>query len=76
MKLSELPMKLKNLILFWAKWSRIDLDRQLADEHSVVVTSEEGSIVRFSDHVLHFLAPDSLLDAGEFKFQRMVIPVT
>ena len=54
----------------------VDLVRQLADEHSVLITVEEGSIGGFGDHVLHFLSLDGLLDDGELKFRPMVIPDT
>lgn len=54
----------------------VDLVRQLADEHSVIITVEEGSIGGFGDHVLHFLSLDGLLDDGELKFRPMVIPDT
>jgi 1-deoxy-D-xylulose-5-phosphate synthase len=52
----------------------VDLVRELADEHSVLITVEEGSIGGFGDHVLHFLSLDGLLDDGELKFRPMVIP--
>lgn len=52
----------------------VDLVRQLADEHSVLITIEEGSIGGFGDHVLHFLSLDGLLDDGELRFRPMVIP--
>jgi 1-deoxy-D-xylulose-5-phosphate synthase len=52
----------------------VDLVRQLADEHSVLITIEEGSIGGFGDHVLHFLSLDGLLDDGQLKFRPMVIP--
>lgn len=52
----------------------VDLVRQLADEHSVLITIEEGSIGGFGDHVLHFLSLDGLLDDGDLKFRPMVIP--
>ena len=54
----------------------VDLVRQLADEHSVLVTVEEGSIGGFGDHVLHFLTLDGLMDDGNLKFRPMVIPDT
>lgn len=54
----------------------VDLVRELADEHSVLITIEEGSIGGFGDHVLHFLALDGLLDEGNLKFRPMVIPDT
>ena len=53
----------------------VDLIRQLADENSVLITIEEGSIGGFGDHVLHFLALDGLMDNGDLKFRPMVIPV-
>jgi len=52
----------------------VDLVRELADEHSVLITVEEGSIGGFGDHVLHFLSLDGLLDEGELRFRPMVIP--
>lgn len=52
----------------------VDLIRELADEHSVLITVEEGSIGGFGDHVLHFLSLDGLLDNGELKFRPMVLP--
>jgi 1-deoxy-D-xylulose-5-phosphate synthase len=54
----------------------VDLVRELADEHSVLITIEEGSIGGFGDHVLHFLSLDGLLDDGKLKFRPMVIPDT
>merc|ERR1712051_1094573 len=52
----------------------VDLVRELADEHGVLITVEEGSIGGFGDHVLHFLALDGALDEGELKVRPMVIP--
>ena len=52
----------------------VDLVRELADEHSVLITIEEGSIGGFGDHVLHFLTLDGLLDDGNLKMRPMVIP--
>jgi len=52
----------------------VDLIRQLADDHSVIITVEEGSIGGFGDHVLHFLTLDGLMDEGNIKFRPMVIP--
>jgi 1-deoxy-D-xylulose-5-phosphate synthase len=54
----------------------VDLVRELADEHSVLITIEEGSIGGFGDHVLHFLSLDGLLDDGQLKFRPMVLPDT
>jgi 1-deoxy-D-xylulose-5-phosphate synthase len=52
----------------------IDLIRELADDHSVIITVEEGSIGGFGDHVLHFCALDGLLDDGKLKIRPMVLP--
>ena len=52
----------------------IDLVRELASSHEILVTVEEGSIGGFGDHVLHFLANDGALDAGELKVRPMVLP--
>jgi 1-deoxy-D-xylulose-5-phosphate synthase len=54
----------------------VDLIRQLADDHSVIITIEEGSIGGFGDHVLHFMTLDGLMDEGNIKFRPMVIPDT
>ena len=52
----------------------IDLIRELAEDNSVMVTIEEGSIGGFGDHVLHFLTLDGLMDDGNLKFRPMVLP--
>lgn len=54
----------------------VDLVRQLADDHAVLITIEEGSIGGFGDHVLHFLTLDGLMDDGNLKFRPMVLPDT
>ncbi|KAJ6698732.1 1-D-DEOXYXYLULOSE 5-PHOSPHATE SYNTHASE-RELATED [Salix purpurea] len=43
-----------------------ELIRQLAQEHEVLITVEEGSIGGFSSHVSHFLSLNGLLD-GKIK---------
>ena len=43
-----------------------DLLRQLAQEHEILITAEEGSIGGFSTHVSHFLGLNGLLD-GKLK---------
>ncbi|MBI1238973.1 MAG: 1-deoxy-D-xylulose-5-phosphate synthase [Alphaproteobacteria bacterium] len=50
-----------------------ELLRQLAREHEVLVTIEEGSVGGFGAHVLHFLASAGLLDQG-LKIRSMVLP--
>ncbi|KAL0316600.1 UNVERIFIED_CONTAM: putative 1-deoxy-D-xylulose-5-phosphate synthase 2, chloroplastic [Sesamum radiatum] len=49
------------------------LIRQLAQEHEVLITVEEGSIGGFSSHVSHFLCLNGLLD-GNLKWRAMVLP--
>lgn len=41
-----------------------ELIRQLAKEHEVLITVEEGSIGGFSSHVGHFLCLNGLLDGN------------
>ncbi|KAL5773103.1 hypothetical protein ACOSP7_012720 [Xanthoceras sorbifolium] len=50
-----------------------ELIRQLAREHEVIVTIEEGSIGGFNSHVSHFLALHGLLD-GKVKWRPMMLP--
>jgi 1-deoxy-D-xylulose-5-phosphate synthase len=47
-----------------------DLIRQLAREHQVLITVEEGSIGGFGSHVAQFMALDGLLD-GKLKVRRL-----
>lgn len=48
-----------------------DLIKQLAREHEVLITVEEGSIGGFSSHVSHFLALNGLLDQGKLKVHNL-----
>jgi 1-deoxy-D-xylulose-5-phosphate synthase len=50
-----------------------DLIRQLAENHEVLVTIEEGSIGGFGSHVLHYLSENGLLDRG-LKVRTKVMP--
>ncbi len=50
-----------------------DLIRQLAENHDVLVTIEEGSVGGFGSHVLHYLAENGLLDRG-LKVRSKVMP--
>ncbi|KAG5189991.1 thiamine diphosphate-binding protein [Tribonema minus] len=52
----------------------VELIRDLARRHSVLVTVEEGAVGGFGDHVLHFMALDGLLDDGKCKVRPMVLP--
>ena len=50
-----------------------ELVRDLAREHEVLVTIEEGAIGGFGAQVLHFLARNGILDGG-LKIRPMVLP--
>ena len=50
-----------------------DLICQLAENHEVLVTVEEGSVGGFGSHVLHYLAENGLLDRG-LKVRSKVMP--
>jgi 1-deoxy-D-xylulose-5-phosphate synthase len=50
-----------------------DLIRQLALNHEVLVTVEEGAIGGFGSHVLHYLAENGLLERG-LKVRAKVMP--
>ncbi|MEQ8481663.1 MAG: 1-deoxy-D-xylulose-5-phosphate synthase [Hoeflea sp.] len=57
----------------FAKPLDTDLIRQLAHNHEVLITIEEGSIGGFGSHVMQFLALEGLLDGG-LKVRPMVMP--
>jgi 1-deoxy-D-xylulose-5-phosphate synthase len=50
-----------------------ELIRDLARNHEVLVTVEEGSVGGFGSHVLQYLAENGLLDRG-LKVRTMVLP--
>ena len=50
-----------------------ELIRNLAREHEVMITVEEGAVGGFGAHVMQFLAWEGLLDAG-LKVRPMVLP--
>ncbi|KAG2407636.1 1-deoxy-D-xylulose-5-phosphate synthase [Vigna angularis] len=50
-----------------------DLMRQLAREHEILITVEEGSVGGFGSHVSHFLGLNGLLD-GNLKWRAMTLP--
>jgi len=50
-----------------------DLVLDLARNHEVLVTVEEGAIGGFGSHVLHYLAEAGVLDRG-LKVRSMVLP--
>ncbi|RCV09912.1 hypothetical protein SETIT_2G068200v2 [Setaria italica] len=49
------------------------LIRELAAEHEVLITAEEGSIGGFGSHVAHYLSLAGLLD-GNLKLRSMFLP--
>ncbi len=49
------------------------LIRELAQNHEVLITIEEGAIGGFGSHVIQFLAEEGLLETG-LKFRSMVLP--
>ncbi len=57
----------------FAKPLDIDLVLQLAREHEVLVTIEEGSIGGFGSYVMQTLAENGVLDAG-LRVRAMVLP--
>jgi 1-deoxy-D-xylulose-5-phosphate synthase len=52
-----------------------DLIRQLARNHEVLITIEEGAVGGFGSHVVQFLATEGLLDHG-LKVRCKVLPDT
>jgi 1-deoxy-D-xylulose-5-phosphate synthase len=50
-----------------------DLIRQLARDHEVLITIEEGSVGGFGSHVLEFLSREGLMDRG-LKVRTMTLP--
>jgi 1-deoxy-D-xylulose-5-phosphate synthase len=50
-----------------------DMIKQLARDHEVLLTVEEGSVGGFGSLVLHFLANEGLLDRG-LKVRSLVLP--
>ncbi|GEQ99817.1 hypothetical protein JCM17845_04410 [Iodidimonas gelatinilytica] len=48
--------------------------RDLAANHEVVITIEEGAIGGFGSHVLEFMSGEGLLDSASFKLRTMKLP--
>ena len=57
----------------FAKPLDTELIGQLASNHEILLTIEEGSVGGFSAHVMQFLATDGFLDKG-LKLRTMVLP--
>jgi len=58
----------------FAKPLDLELLRQLAKSHQVLVTIEEGSVGGFGSFVMQALAEEGLLDTTGLKFRSMVLP--
>ena len=57
----------------FAKPLDIELIKQIAQDHELLIILEEGSVGGFSSQVLHFLALEGLLDGG-VKVRPMTLP--
>jgi 1-deoxy-D-xylulose-5-phosphate synthase len=57
----------------FAKPLDCDLIRQLARDHEILITVEEGSVGGFGSHVLDYLANEGLLDSG-LKVRCLTMP--
>ncbi len=51
-----------------------ELVRQLANNHKMILTIEEGAIGGFGSFVLHFLSREGLLDSGKLKVRSLHLP--
>ncbi|MDF3047938.1 MAG: 1-deoxy-D-xylulose-5-phosphate synthase [Candidatus Midichloriaceae bacterium] len=51
-----------------------NLIRELAKNHEVLITIEEGSVGGFGSWVAKFLEDEGLLDSGHLKFRSMCLP--
>jgi 1-deoxy-D-xylulose-5-phosphate synthase len=58
----------------FAKPLDLDLIRQLATTHDVLITVEEGSIGGFGSFVSQALLDEGLLDTAALKFRTMILP--
>jgi len=52
----------------------VDLVLQLARDHEILITIEEGSIGGFGSHVMQTLAEHGVLDNGLVRVRSMVLP--
>ena len=52
-----------------------DLIANLAKNHEIILTVEEGAVGGFGSHVVHYLSNSGLMDGG-LKFRSMVLPDT
>ncbi len=65
-----------NLTLFDARFAK-PLDKstiwQIANDHEIIITIEEGSIGGFGSHVSNYLFDNNLID-NNLKFRSMILP--
>ncbi|XP_071694143.1 probable 1-deoxy-D-xylulose-5-phosphate synthase, chloroplastic isoform X2 [Rutidosis leptorrhynchoides] len=71
--LSELGIEVTVADARFCKPLDIKLVRQLCDNHSFLITVEEGSIGGFGSHVAQFITLDGKLD-GSIKWRPIVLP--
>ena len=58
----------------FAKPLDVDLVNQLASNHEILVTIEEGSIGGFGSHVVQYLATTGFLDQGNLRVRSIFMP--
>ncbi len=58
----------------FAKPIDVDLVRELAANHEVLITIEEGSVGGFGAQVMQLLTDDGALDRGGLKLRAMILP--
>ena len=52
----------------------VDLVMQLARDHEILITVEEGAVGGFGSHVMQFLTDSGALDNGAVRVRTMVLP--
>jgi 1-deoxy-D-xylulose-5-phosphate synthase len=52
----------------------VDLVLQLARDHEILITIEEGAVGGFGSHVMQTLAEHGVLDSGMVRVRSMVLP--
>jgi 1-deoxy-D-xylulose-5-phosphate synthase len=52
----------------------VDLVMQLARDHEILITIEEGSVGGFGSHVLQTLTDNGALDNGAVRVRSMILP--
>ena len=72
-KLSKKGINISLVDARFAKPLDENLIWQIATDHEVIITIEEGSIGGFGSHVSQFLSEKNLLD-NNLKFRSMILP--